>query len=167
MVVWMFLPVLLMADIGVATKIVDGDTVYFRSGGKEIKCRVAYIDTPEKSRNARAKKIIEHCPGTTLERMVDSGKKAKTYAKTLITVGTKYAFDVVDIDRYERSVCKIRLPSGESFNLLMVEEGFAVPYNEYLPEALKREYAQAAAVAKRGGAGLWGTHRAVMGCLKQ
>jgi len=51
------LPLLLFSDVGILTKIVDGDTLYFRTYGKKVKCRIEYIDTPESRDNKKINEI--------------------------------------------------------------------------------------------------------------
>jgi len=151
---------LLFANYATVTKVIDGDTVYLKAQGEEIKCRVAYIDTPEKSRNKKAKRDVENCNGLTLDRMVAAGKQSTQYAKSYFQTGSKYKINIIDKDRYGRSVCEI----GE-YNRQIIEDGFAVPYVQYIPFNKKREFKLAAQEAKRNNAGLWKTHQGVMQCM--
>ncbi len=151
---------LLFANYATVTKVIDGDTVYLKAQGEEIKCRVAYIDTPEKSRNDKAKRDISDCNGLTLESMVNAGKQSTRYAQNYFKLGSKHKINVIDKDRYGRSVCEI----GE-YNRQIIEDGFAVPYTQYIPLSKKREFKLAAQEAKRNSAGLWKTHQGVMQCI--
>jgi len=151
---------LIFANYATVTKVIDGDTVYFKAQGEEIKCRVAYIDTPEKSRNKKAKRDVENCNGLTLNTMVAAGKQSTQYAKSYFQTGSKHKINIIDKDRYGRSVCEI----GE-YNRQIIEDGYAIPYMQYIPSSKKREFKLAAQEAKRNSAGLWGTHQSVMQCM--
>ena len=155
----------LLADMGTLKKVVDGDTLYFHSRGRTIKCRIAYIDTPESHRNSRAKRKAGVCAGVTLDRMVAAGKEAARHAGSLVSVGKSYRFDVRGHDRYGRAICVVRLPDGETYNERMVRDGYAVPFWKYIPSSMKRRYGTLAKEAKRRRDGLWREYRPVMECL--
>ena len=156
---------LLFADVGVLKKVVDGDTLYFRSGGRTVKCRIAYIDTPESHRNARAKRKAKTCMGVTLDRMIEAGREASRHAKTLISIGKSYRFDIKGRDRYGRSICIVRLPGGETYNEKMVKDGYAVPFWKYISSSMRQRYKIASKEAKSDGMGLWRRYLHVMKCL--
>jgi len=164
-IILLLLPILSFSDIGILQKIVDGDTLYFYSKGYKVKCRIAYIDTPESKRNKRAKKFARKCPNVTLGTIVKAGKLATKHAKQLVQVGKKYRFDVVDRDRYGRSICIVHLPGQYTYNELMVLDGYAVPYWYYLPKRLKRKFFILQREAKSNRVGLWDRYRKVMQCL--
>ena len=153
----------LMAQFGILNKIVDGDTLYFYSSGNKIKCRIAYIDTPESKRNNRAKRFARKCPNITLGTIVKAGKLATEHSKQLVKIGNKYKFDVIDKDRYGRAVCIVYIP--DIYNEKMVLDGYAVPYWYYLPQELKKKYTILQRKAKMNKAGLWRNYRKVMECL--
>ena len=153
---------LIFANYATVTKVIDGDTVYLKAQGEEIKCRVAYIDTPEKSRNDKAKRDVENCSGLTLDTMVAAGKQSTQYAKSYFQTGSKHKINIINKDRYGRSVCEIG-----AYNRQIIEDGFAVPYTQYIPFNKKREFKLAAQEAKRNNVGLWGTHQSVMQCMSR
>ena len=159
------LAVTLLADVGTLKKVVDGDTLYFHSRGHTVKCRIAYIDTPESHRNSRAESKAGVCVGVTLDRMVGAGKEAARHAGSLVSVGKSYRFDVRGHDRYGRAICVVRLPDGETYNEGMVRDGYAVPFWKYIPSSMKRRYGTLAKEAKRRHNGLWREYRPVMECL--
>lgn len=163
----LLLPVFLLADVGVLKKVVDGDTLYFRSGGHTVKCRIAYIDTPESHFNERAKREARRCAGIVPQRMVEAGKAATRHARRLVAIGRSYRFDVNGRDRYGRSICVVRLPDGETYNERMVKDGYAVPFWKYVPYSMKRRYKRLADESKAGRKGLWSAYRPVMECLIQ
>lgn len=149
-VFFLFLPFVLLADIGTLQKVVDGDTLHFNNA----KCRIAYIDTPESKRNKKAKRDAARCKNFTLDTMVKIGKTSSSHAKTLVKAGKQYQYDVIGTDRYRRSICVVYTPNG-IFNELMVKDGYAMPYDKYVPKALKRKYALLTQEAKRSKRGLW------------
>ncbi len=138
---------------GTLTKVVDGDTLYF----DDDKCRIAHIDSPESSRNLKAKGDAERCEDLTLETLVEMGKQSTAYANDLVKVGMTYKYDVIGTDRYERSICIVHTPDG-LFNELMVKEGYAVPYEQYIPQSLKQKYHLLATEAEQLKSGLWKTY---------
>lgn len=138
------------ADVGVLKKIVDGDTLHFTND----KCRILYIDTPESYRNKKAKRDAKQCKNLSLDTMVKIGKQSTEHAKTLLTVGKSYKYDVIGKDRYNRSLCVVYTPRG-IFNELMVSSGYAMPYERYVPSELKRKYHKLAKQAKSSNRGLW------------
>jgi len=76
----LLLPLLLLADHGTLSKIVDGDTLYFKTNGKTVKCRIKYIDTPE----SKLKKDISNC-NVKAKEMKSAELSATRQAKTAIT----------------------------------------------------------------------------------
>lgn len=153
--------VLAFADMMTVEKVIDGDTVYFRRGNEEVKCRIAYIDTPESRSNEKLGKDMSNChivPRT----MIEAGKEAKNFTANYFRKGSKHDLTVIDTDRYGRSVCKI----GE-FNSLIVRSGYAYPYWRYIPSGNRREFKIALDEAKRNKAGLWSSHEPIMRCMEK
>lgn len=146
----------LSAQTGVLKKVVDGDTLYF---SKE-KCRIAYIDTPESFFNAKAIRDAESCSPLTPGTIVAMGKESTAHAATLVNIGQSYRYDVIDKDRYGRSICIVYL-GDHTFNEQMVADGFAVPYERYLPKEQQRKYHQLLKSAKMKRAGLWRHNAAI------
>lgn len=140
----------LNAEIGVLKKIVDGDTLHFTND----QCRLLYIDTPESKHNAKAKRDTATCKNLTLDTIVKMGKQSTAHAKTLVKVGKQYKYDIVGHDRYKRALCVVYTPSG-IFNELMVQDGYAVAFDKYLPKELERKYHLLEREAKSINLGLW------------
>ena len=140
----------LQADVGTLKKVVDGDTLHFTND----KCRILYIDTPESSHNDKAKRDATNCKALTLDTIVKMGKQSKAHAEELLKVGKSYKYDVIGKDRYKRSLCVVYTPRG-IFNELMVKDGYAMPYERYVPSELKRKYYKLSQEAKRLNSGLW------------
>ncbi|MBL1243498.1 MAG: thermonuclease family protein [Sulfurimonas sp.] len=131
-------------------KIVDGDTLHFTND----KCRILYIDTPESYRNKKAKRDVKQCKNFTLDTMVKIAKQSTAHAKTLVKVGKSYKYDVTGKDRYNRSLCVVYTSKG-IFNELMVKDGYAMPYERYVPRELKSKYNKLSKEAKSFNRGLW------------
>ena len=142
--------VTLNADVGVLKKVVDGDTLHFTND----KCRILYIDTPESKRNTKAKRDAQKCKNLTLDTIVKMGKQSTAHAQTLVKVGKSYKYNVTGKDRYNRSLCVVYTLKG-TFNELMVKDGYAMPYERYVPSELKRKYLKLSQEAKRLNSGLW------------
>jgi len=87
-------PIGLFGEIGVLKSIIDGDTIKFNNAT----CRIAYIDTPESHKNAKAKRDTESCPGITVETIVEMGKESSRHAESLLQIGKSYRYEVVDIN---------------------------------------------------------------------
>lgn len=154
---------ILLADIGILSSVVDGDTVYFG----DVKCRLAYIDTPESKINDKAIRDISRCTGLTVDWMVNAGKAASYFTESQLLLGKSYKYQVVDTDKFGRSVCLIE-SNGDNLNLSIVNAGFAVPYKKYiLNDITKSTYVKAVQNAKQNNLGLWKSHPSIMECMEE
>lgn len=163
--IFLALATTVFAESGTLTKVVDGDTVYFSNGNK---CRLAYIDTPESSFNAKAKRDASKCEGVTVGAIVDAGKASSSMLKSIVKIGKSYQYDVVDIDKYGRSVCIIKNDTHGTLNEEMVSSGFAVPFSRYILNRNDQQlYFNALRSAKRTNAGIWSRNHPVMQCMEK
>jgi len=160
------LPILLCADVGVLTKIVDGDTLYFKTNNKKVKCRIEYIDTPESRDNKKTKRDISNCRGITTEDMTSAGKSATRAAKRLLTLKKQCSYSVSGKDRYGRSICVVKL-DNTTFNEQMVLNGYAVPYRHYMNASELKYYNMLLEKAKMEKVGLWRDREPVIECLNR
>ena len=129
----------LNADTGSLIKIVDGDTVHFKTDGKIVNCRLAYIDTPESKRNNKAKKDVSNCKGINLDDVVYAGKQSSKYLAKYLSIDNYYRYRVIGKDtKYNRSVCEIYNNDG-LVNLQIVKDGYAVPYYSFIKNKSKKE----------------------------
>ena len=158
------LPILLFSDVGVLTKIVDGDTLYFKTNNKKVKCRIEYIDTPESRDNKKNKRDISNCRGITAKDMTSAGKSATRAAKRLLSLKKQYSYSVSGKDRYGRSVCVVKL-DNTTFNEQMVLNGYAVPYRYYMNASELKYYNVLLKKAKSEKVGLWRDREFVIECL--
>ena len=160
------LPILLFSDIGVLTKIVDGDTLYFKTNNQIVKCRIEYIDTPESRDNKKNKRDISNCRGITVKDMISAGKGATRDAKRLLTLKKQYTYNVNGKDRYGRSICVVKL-DNTTFNEQMVLNGYAVPYRQYMNAAKLKRYNMLLEKAESEKVGLWRNRESVIECLNR
>lgn len=160
------LPILLCADVGVLIKIVDGDTLYFQTNNKKVKCRIEYIDTPESRDNKKNKRDISNCRGITAKDMTAAGKSAARAAKRLLTLKKQYSYGVSGKDRYGRSICVVKL-DDTTFNEQMILNGYAVPYRQYMNSSELKHYNVLLKKAKTEKVGLWRSRETIIECLNQ
>jgi micrococcal nuclease len=124
-------------------RVVDGDTVAVRVGGREETVRLIGIDTPE---------TVD--PRSPVECF---GKEASDRAKALLPEGTgvRLVADVEPRDRYDRLLAYVYRDDGTFVNLALVEDGYA-SVATYPPNvAHTSEFTAAAARARDEGRGLW------------
>jgi micrococcal nuclease len=158
------LPILLFSDVGVLIKIVDGDTLYFKTKNKKVKCRIEYIDTPESRDNKKNKRDISNCRGITAKDMTSAGKSATRATKSLLTLKKQYSYSVSGKDRYGRSICVVEL-DDTTFNEQMVLNGYAVPYRQYMNSSELKHYNVLLKKVKSEKVGLWEDRESVIECL--
>lgn len=161
----LFVPFLLLADTGILTKIVDGDTLYFKTNGKKIKCRIEYIDTPESKNNSKLKRGIKHCRDISEKDMISAGKSATRAAKRLLKIGDEYYYQTHGKDHYGRSICVVKLNNKITFNEEMVLDGYAVPFRKYMSNEAKQYFNEITKKAKAQNRGLWKNYSKEIKCL--
>ena len=126
-----------LANTYKVTKIHDGDTISVvdLQDNSASKVRLACIDSPEAQQ--------------------PQGKLSTETLKTFIPVGTNVELNIVDTDRYGRSVAEV-LKNGINLNQFMLLEGQAVVYRRYLSNCPDRNsYIEAEKLAKERKLGFW------------
>ena len=115
---------------GVVVSILDGDTVEVLVDRKPVRVRLAEIDAPEKAQafGTRSRQAL-----------------AAAVFQQLVTVKT------TGLDRYGRTIGTI-LVDGHSVNRMMVAQGMAWVYRQYL---MDRSLLDVEAAARSGRLGLW------------
>lgn len=166
-----FLAILLLASATFAEeitaslrKISDGDTMTFHNSKGEIKCRVYGIDTPEKFKTAKFKKDMS-VTGMSEKDLKSLGEAATDYAKQRLHISSLYKVDVLEKDKYGRSLCIIYLNDSQTYNEKIVEDGYAVVYKKgkYTKDSgLRHSLNQAQGRAVNKEAGLWRNHKNFM-----
>lgn len=114
----------------------DGDTLRANINGQPTTVRLTCVDAPEKKQSF--------------------GRQASERLKALLPKGQTVSVRPVNKDRYGRTVGEVYV-NGQSINLQLVREGYAVVYREYINncKATKSEYLQAEQQAKSQKLGLW------------
>lgn len=125
-------------------KVVDGDTLDVRINGKTERLRLIGIDTPE---TVDPRKAVQ-CFG------VEASNKAKELLEgKMVTLEADP--EQGERDKYKRLLRYIFLPDGQSFNKLMISEGYAYEYTYETPYKYQAEYKQAQKDAEANKKGLW------------
>ena len=126
-------------------RIVDGDTIDVRIGGRVERVRLTGIDTPE----------LAHEPQDVAECFAG---EATAFTASLLSVGTvvRLERDVVGRDDYGRLLAYVYRVDDEVFvNWEIVRHGFALPLSIPPNEAMAEAIVHAARAAQADGAGLW------------
>jgi endonuclease YncB( thermonuclease family) len=133
-------------DVGVVSRVIDGDTIVVDIAGRAEHVRLIGIDTPETH--------VDDGPPECF------GPEATTYTGSLIPVGTEVRLsrDVVGRDDYGRLLAYVYRRSDRRFvNESLVLDGYArvltIPPND----TFAARFAADAAAAAAAGLGLWGT----------
>jgi endonuclease YncB( thermonuclease family) len=112
----------------------DGDTIRVRQGGKAITVRLACIDAPETAQSPY-------------------GQQARRYLQQRLPIGRQVTLAVKTTDRYGRTVAEVI--SEININLVLVEDGQAFAYRQYLGGCKAKEYLDAEFRASRRRFGVW------------
>ncbi|MDA2912172.1 thermonuclease family protein, partial [Nitrospiraceae bacterium AH_259_D15_M11_P09] len=111
---WLLVTSAVAADFtGRVVGVSDGDTITVLHNGKGERIRLHGIDCPEKRQAF--------------------GNRAKQFTSTLV-FGETVTVQVMDRDRYGRTVGEVLLPDGRSLNRELVRAGFAWWYWRYAPD---------------------------------
>jgi endonuclease YncB( thermonuclease family) len=106
----------------------DGDTIRVRMNGKPITVRLDCIDAPEMAQRPY-------------------GQNARQYLQQRLPVGSTVTLDEKTTDRYGRLVAEVF--KDININLVLVEDGQAFAYRQYLGGCDAREYLDAEYRASR------------------
>lgn len=132
---------------GTVTKVSDGDTIHVTDGlGTKVKVRFYGIDAPETEKSNK--------------RTGHVSKSGQPYGEEAFRAlqgklqRQRVRLDIIDIDRYRRSVAIVWLGS-RNINQEMVAEGWAWAYRQYLDSPYASEYIAAEEQARAKRFGLW------------
>jgi endonuclease YncB( thermonuclease family) len=112
----------------------DGDTIRVKKDDELITVRLACIDAPEMAQRPY-------------------GPKARRYLQQRLPVGSSVRLAEKTTDRYGRMVAEVF--NDININLLLVEDGQAFVYGQYLKDCDAKEYLAAEERAKRRRYGMW------------
>jgi len=136
-------------------RVPDGDTLaVVDAKGDRINVRLAYIDTPEVAHNEAERKSRK----LVYKSQFKWGDRAKDRLQDLVeAANNEVLLTLVDTDRYGRHVCEVRLANGTFLQEVLVSEGLAQIYRQYIPKDCPSLPAleAAEALAKRRRRGLW------------
>jgi len=138
-------------------KIYDGDTYLVEWNGKKEHLRLIGIDTPESKQNRKAKRDAARS-GEDISFIVDEGKRATEFVKSILKVGEQIGleFDIQRRDRYGRLLAYVYLPDGRMLNEVIIRSGYAnlmtIPPNVKYAERFRKAYK----FAREHKLGLWG-----------
>jgi micrococcal nuclease len=131
------------SDGAVVVRVVDGDTVVVRTGGREEHVRYIGVDTPESVK-----------PGTPVQCFA----KAASAANRRLVAGERVRLvaDAEARDRYGRTLAYVyRSSDGLFVNAELVRRGYAKPLAIGPNVSHAGEFRRLAASARRAGRGLW------------
>ena len=124
-------------------RVVDGDTIRVRLGGRTERVRYIGVDTPESVK-----------PGTPVQcyaKRAAAANAALVAGRSVRLVG-----DVEQRDRYGRLLAYVyREPDGAFVNARLVRDGYARTLTIAPNVAHAHQLAQLAQTARRSGRGLW------------
>jgi micrococcal nuclease len=135
-------------DVGVVERVVDGDTIDLRIGGRDERVRLIGIDTPELHTDSG----VPECFAV----------EASGFTAGELPIGSEVRLerDVVGRDDYGRLLAYVyRRVDGVLINELVVARGYARPLTIAPNDSLSRRFVGAAAAAEAADLGLWGTCR--------
>ena len=123
-------------------RVVDGDTLQVRRGGRDVTVRLIGIDTPEVDWYGGEAGCFGARAGRFAMRLLDGRR-------------VRLELDRERLDPYGRTLAYLYLPDGRMLNVVLVRRGIAqvtiYPPNDRHEERLRR----AEATARAEGAGLW------------
>jgi micrococcal nuclease len=129
-------------------RIVDGDTIIVRLGGRNLRLRYIGMNTPETVK-----------PDTAVQRM---GPEAAAENRALVAGRTVILEkDVSETDRYGRLLRYVWLHQGASWTMVgleLVRRGFAQVETDPPDVRYADRFLAAQRVARTAGRGLWGPH---------
>jgi micrococcal nuclease len=131
------------AEMATVTRVVDGDTVVARIGGREERVRYIGMDTPEDVKPGTPVQCYSRAAAAENRRLV-AGRRVRLVQ------------DAEARDRYGRLLAYVyRASDGLFVNEELVRRGYARPLTIPPNVAHEGEIARLASVARRAGRGLW------------
>jgi micrococcal nuclease len=132
------------ARTGEVVRVVDGDTIRVRVGGREERVRYIGIDTPESARQGTPVECFARRAAAENARLVD-GRRVRLEP------------DAEARDRYGRLLAYVvRVEDARMVNESLVRGGYAVPLTIPPNDRYAERFEHAAQEARDGRRGLWG-----------
>ncbi len=153
----------LSADHGYRVlSIEDGDTLLVEMDGRAQRLQLLGIDAPEDVANPKLHRDQQRT-GLDADTLLALGQAATRHLKSLVPQGQRLMLegDLGKRDKYGRVPVTASNPDGRVLNEAMVQDGYAVVLDRYLPDGQFRDrlrHHEETAVTE--GRGLWGDHRA-------
>ncbi|MEA5604698.1 PhnD/SsuA/transferrin family substrate-binding protein [Nostoc sp. UHCC 0252] len=131
----------------------DGDTITVTDvSNQEIRVRFACIDTAETPKSDAEK----NSDNPADKNQFLWGNQAKERLESIIKIGDQVKLNIVDTDRYGRKVAEVRLEDGTFIQQILVKEGLAMVYRQYLKNCASAGIVQQAeAEAKQQRLNIW------------
>lgn len=145
----------IQAKEGVLVKILDGDTLHFKTENKINKCKMAYIDSPESTHNNKLQKDIKTCKDISLTEMLNAGNSATKNAKKILQIGKIYSYSINN-DNINEKICEVALGNGITYSEQMLIDGYAVLWKEFKKRQDEENFNSLLVHAKNKNNGLWG-----------
>jgi len=143
----------------------DGDTITIINLDDESwRIQLSGIDAPEDTGNAKLKLDIQK-KGLSKEALLEIGELATGLLKSQVAAGQKVTLqgNLNQRDKYGRIPATVINEKGDSLNLLMVREGYAILLKRYpLEEDFKAALEEAQQHARSSNRGLWKSHPEIM-----
>ncbi|MBD2341827.1 PhnD/SsuA/transferrin family substrate-binding protein [Calothrix sp. FACHB-156] len=131
----------------------DGDTITVTDvSNQEMRVRFACIDTAEVPHSDTDK----NSDNPADKNQFLWGNKAKDRLESIIKIGDQVKLNIVDTDPYGRKVAEVRLKDGTFIQQILVKEGLAMVYRQYLKNCASATLVeQAEAEAKQQRLNIW------------
>ena len=114
--------------------IIDGDSILIEDifNHEETEIRLYGIDAPEAK---RCSKLLQDERETHIagDFLIELGLQATDFLRSIAPVGTECTIiqeSTNSMDVYGRELAYLILPTGEEVNKIMIENGFAKPYEK-------------------------------------
>jgi endonuclease YncB( thermonuclease family) len=141
-------------------RVSDGDTLVVRGTDNEkFTVRFACIDAPEIPHSQKEKKSRR----VRDKNQFSWGIKAQTRVKELVSQGgDRVKLDIIENDQYGRKVAEVRLQNGTLVQEVLLTEGLAKIYNNYIRKCPSKDILkQAESQAKQEKVGVWSDQKFV------